>query len=276
MSLGNDGSIGETKIPRPNIITPSEGTKSAIEKFLMMYTCKKCEGRNAQMVAKVAYNYVSGMVISTCKHCKVKHLIADNQGKLDMPEYGKKIEDYLTAKGEVVQKVAIRGEDLEDNYLVDCDGVVSLVPKIAGQPSPDVNIIDLKPPKAPSRGFGSQFQRSGLRWQLTYTLTIALALMTKAEAANLVPVETKPLPTAHVYKLLKVEITIFVSHEYMWKIFFTGTKQSVLRIETQVGYGIKQLSKEEPRELNLRLTSKSGEPCSYENSDHPTAVSPAP
>jgi len=60
-------------------------------------------------------------------------LIADNQGKLDMPEYGKKIEDYLSSKGETVQKMSVRAEDLEDNFLIDCDGVLSLVPKAGGQ-----------------------------------------------------------------------------------------------------------------------------------------------
>jgi transcription elongation factor Elf1 len=104
-----------------------------MEKFLMMYTCKICQGRNAQMVSKVAYR--SGMVISTCKHCKSHHLIADNEGKLDMPEYGKKIEDYLKEKGERVQKLQVTPRDLEDNYLVDKDGVLTLVPKMSGQPA---------------------------------------------------------------------------------------------------------------------------------------------
>ena len=26
-----------------------------LEKFMMIYTCKKCNGRNVQMVAKIAY-----------------------------------------------------------------------------------------------------------------------------------------------------------------------------------------------------------------------------
>jgi hypothetical protein len=73
------------------------------------------------------------MVISTCKHCRVRHLIADNEGKLNMPEYGKKIEEFLSSKGENVQKITIKAEDLEDNYLVDSDGILSLVPKAAGQ-----------------------------------------------------------------------------------------------------------------------------------------------
>ena len=43
-------------IPKPNIITPSTGTTAhGIEKFLMMYTCKLCSGRNANMVGKYFY-----------------------------------------------------------------------------------------------------------------------------------------------------------------------------------------------------------------------------
>jgi hypothetical protein len=47
-----DGVEGLPKeIPRPNIITPATGKQnSELEKFLMMYTCKICNGRNAQMV----------------------------------------------------------------------------------------------------------------------------------------------------------------------------------------------------------------------------------
>jgi DNL zinc finger len=73
------------------------------------------------------------MVVSTCRHCKNKHLIADNEGKLDMPEYGKKIEEYLQSKGETIQRLSITAKDLEDNYLIDKDGILTLVPKVAGQ-----------------------------------------------------------------------------------------------------------------------------------------------
>ena len=82
-------------------------------------------------VSKVAYNH--GMVVSTCKHCKNKHLIADNEGKMDMAQYGKKIEEFLESKGEVIQRLSVSPKDLEDNYLIDKDGVITLVPKIGGQ-----------------------------------------------------------------------------------------------------------------------------------------------
>lgn len=137
-----------TSIPKPTIITPATGKQHPqLEKFLMMYTCKICTGRNAQMISKVAYNH--GMVVSTCRHCKSKHLIADNEGKLDMKEYGRKIEDYLEQKKERIQRITVTPQDLEDNYLVDTDGVISLVSKMGGQPSVDVTIIDMPVPGAP-------------------------------------------------------------------------------------------------------------------------------
>ena len=139
---------GGSKIPKPTIITPSRGSQyPQLEKFLMMYTCKICTGRNAQMISKVAYN--NGMVVSTCRHCKSKHLIADNEGKLDMQEYGRKIEDYLQQKNETVRRINITPKDLEDNYLVDTDGVISLVSKMGGQLPVDVSIIDMPVPGAP-------------------------------------------------------------------------------------------------------------------------------
>jgi transcription elongation factor Elf1 len=132
-----------SEIPKPNVITPGSGgsANNEIEKFLMMYTCKQCNGRNAQLISKVAYN--EGIVVSTCKTCKVNHLIADNLKKLDMAEYGNKIETYLESKGEVVTRMSITPEELENNYLVDRDGVLTLQPKIGGQVSSDSNVIDL-------------------------------------------------------------------------------------------------------------------------------------
>jgi len=125
-------SNGFGNIPKPDIITPLAGTNNTnIERFLMMYTCKKCNGRNAQLISKIAYK--EGIVVSTCKTCKVTHLIADNLKKLDMSEYGTKIDEYLESKGERVQRMSVSREDLENNYIIEKDGVVSLQPKIGGQ-----------------------------------------------------------------------------------------------------------------------------------------------
>jgi len=142
-------------IPKPNIITPAMGRPKNpnVERFLMMYTCKLCEGRNAQMVSKIAY--YKGMVVSTCKQCKNLHLIADNEKQLDYPEFhqfGQKVEDLLKAKGETVQRLSVSLDELEDNYLIDKDGELSVVPKAAGQPDTGVNVIDLVNIKIPSAG----------------------------------------------------------------------------------------------------------------------------
>ena len=132
-----------SEIPKPKVIKPNDpqNEKKSIEKFMMMYTCKICNQRNAQMVSKVAYT--KGMVISTCKGCKSKHFISDNEGKLDMGEYGKKIEDFLVQNGENVQRMALSRQELEDNYLVDDEAELKLQPKIGGQVSSDSTIIDL-------------------------------------------------------------------------------------------------------------------------------------
>jgi hypothetical protein len=79
-------------------------------------------------ISKVAY--YQGMVVSTCRHCKQYHLIADNERKLDMGgDYGKRVDEFLSSRGEAVQKLSVSLQELEDNYLVDKDGVLTMVPK---------------------------------------------------------------------------------------------------------------------------------------------------
>ena len=74
------------------------------------------------------------MVVSTCKSCKNYHLIADNERKLDMGgDYGKRVDEFLTSKGETVQKLSMSLQELKDNYLVEKDGVLSIVPKNSEQ-----------------------------------------------------------------------------------------------------------------------------------------------
>ena len=48
------------------------------EKFELQYTCKVCETRNSHRVSRMAYR--NGIVITVCKGCMSKHLIADNLG----------------------------------------------------------------------------------------------------------------------------------------------------------------------------------------------------
>lgn len=53
MASENQGSAKKgfgNQISQPKVVTPASGSKHNLEKFLMMYTCKLCSGRNAQMV----------------------------------------------------------------------------------------------------------------------------------------------------------------------------------------------------------------------------------
>jgi hypothetical protein len=75
------------------------------------------------------------MVISTCKGCATKHLIADNQYKLGMFEYGRRTEDYLRSQGETVRKMTLSQEEINDNYLIEIDGELKTVPKSKGKVS---------------------------------------------------------------------------------------------------------------------------------------------
>ncbi len=120
----------------------SEETRDAIQvtgsasnatgaKFLFMYTCKICKTRNANMISKLAYT--TGAVISTCIGCDSRHMLADNAHKFDMKQYGKRIDEYLTQKGEFVQKLNITAKDINEYHLVDSEGKIRLVPKTSGE-----------------------------------------------------------------------------------------------------------------------------------------------
>ena len=133
----NDNSDNST--PKPEILRPKDRLGGS-DKMLIVYTCKPCGTRNSQEISRIAYK--EGIVVSTCSNCKSSHLIADNTGKLDMAEYGKKIDTYLESKGETVQRLVLTPEQLDENYLVDKNGKVELHNKIGGQPQADSRIID--------------------------------------------------------------------------------------------------------------------------------------
>jgi hypothetical protein len=97
------------------------------------------------MISKVAYQH--GMVVSTCSKCKNKHLIADNQKKLDFPSFPERVDVLLEQQGEGVQRLSLTPNDLEKYYLVDEDGAIKLVPKDGGQVGVDATVVEY--PEAP-------------------------------------------------------------------------------------------------------------------------------
>jgi hypothetical protein len=62
-----------------------------------------------------------------------------------MKEYGSKIEDYLIAKGEKVQKLSITSDMLDDYSLIDIDGELQIISKSSPlQVDSNANIIEIK------------------------------------------------------------------------------------------------------------------------------------
>ena len=99
------------------------------ERFTLVYTCNRCETRNAISVSRVAWN--EGVVIGKCMGCDARHMLADNAGLTDQTNssrFSNVVNDAI-AKGETVRR-----ESLNDaEALADCgvellpDGNVSLV-----------------------------------------------------------------------------------------------------------------------------------------------------
>lgn len=88
------------------------------EKFELQYTCKVCETRNSHRVSRMAYR--NGVVITVCKGCMSKHLIADNLGWTKysggfVSDDINTIEDFFSSKGKAdeVNRVSPEVFDLE-------------------------------------------------------------------------------------------------------------------------------------------------------------------
>eukprot|EP00931_Biecheleriopsis_adriatica_P053131 TRINITY_DN31057_c0_g1_i1.p1 TRINITY_DN31057_c0_g1~~TRINITY_DN31057_c0_g1_i1.p1 ORF type:complete len:364 (-),score=87.05 TRINITY_DN31057_c0_g1_i1:121-1212(-) len=75
------------------------------ERFGLAYTCGKCGTRNTITVSRVAWN--QGVVVATCRGCSARHLLADNEARMDMlNDTGfTNIVQVLEDKGETVTKL---------------------------------------------------------------------------------------------------------------------------------------------------------------------------
>jgi hypothetical protein len=63
---------GKIEIPKPNIINVGMGKPKNpnVERMMMMYTCKLCEGRNAQMVS-FSHSRFSRCSPTSFSHCSL-------------------------------------------------------------------------------------------------------------------------------------------------------------------------------------------------------------
>ncbi|CAM9846960.1 unnamed protein product [Ectocarpus sp. 4 AP-2014] len=71
---------------------------------------------------------MQGIVVLWCQHCNQKHLIADNLGKLDFPEFGRNLEEFMAKKGTPVKRV-----------VMDRDGLSHVQVAVPGKDYPEVN-----------------------------------------------------------------------------------------------------------------------------------------
>ena len=72
-----------------------------------MYTCNRCETRNAISVSRVAWN--EGVVIGKCMGCDARHMLADNAGLTDQTNssrFSNVVNDAI-AKGETVRRESL-------------------------------------------------------------------------------------------------------------------------------------------------------------------------
>ncbi|CAN0242567.1 unnamed protein product [Ectocarpus fasciculatus] len=71
---------------------------------------------------------MQGIVVLWCQHCNQKHLIADNLGKLDFPEFGRNLEEFMAKKGTPVRRV-----------VMGRDGLSHVQVEVPGKDYPEVN-----------------------------------------------------------------------------------------------------------------------------------------
>ncbi|CAJ1969380.1 unnamed protein product [Cylindrotheca closterium] len=95
-SLHQGGSSTVQAEPQGNSHEPLNDVAFVSPKFQLQYTCKVCNTRNHHLVSRIAYT--EGVVITTCKGCKSKHMIADNLGSGCL-DGDANIEAYFKARG---------------------------------------------------------------------------------------------------------------------------------------------------------------------------------
>ncbi|CAM9655236.1 unnamed protein product [Pylaiella littoralis] len=79
-------------------------------KITLSFTCNMCDGHSSYQINRVSF--MQGIVVLWCKTCKQKHLIADNVGKLDFPEFGRNLEEFMSKEGNPVKRVVMSREGL--------------------------------------------------------------------------------------------------------------------------------------------------------------------
>ena len=80
--------------------------------FAQVYTCTRCDTRNAISVSRLAWN--EGVVIGKCMGCPARHMLADNTGLCDetnSTQFSNAIQDALSRGEDVARRVGIKPGD---------------------------------------------------------------------------------------------------------------------------------------------------------------------
>lgn len=134
------------RLPTISVERDNAGAAFVSPKFELQYTCKVCNTRNCHLVSRIGKckyflcrifhspsliafanftAYREGVVITVCKGCESKHMIADNLGSGCL-DGDANIEDYFKARGmeDIVNRVSQEVFELEkilnfDNLIGD-------------------------------------------------------------------------------------------------------------------------------------------------------------
>mmetsp|Transcript_7986 Transcript_7986/g.17792 ORF Transcript_7986/g.17792 Transcript_7986/m.17792 type:complete len:369 (+) Transcript_7986:117-1223(+) len=102
--LGGESEVGDAV--EGSAASSSASLQLEVEdRFGLVYTCGRCDTRNAVSVSRVAWN--EGVVVATCRGCGARHLLADKGGLLDLTNETafRNVVEFVEAQGNTVKKL---------------------------------------------------------------------------------------------------------------------------------------------------------------------------
>mmetsp|Transcript_7747 Transcript_7747/g.17193 ORF Transcript_7747/g.17193 Transcript_7747/m.17193 type:complete len:348 (+) Transcript_7747:56-1099(+) len=111
------------------------------DRFDMLYTCGRCDARNAISVSRIAWT--QGVIVATCQGCKAKHLLADSGGLLDLTNETafRNVVEFVEASGSTVKRLD-KGDTAAMealNLTIDEQGRVRLLEEASTQGEGDID-----------------------------------------------------------------------------------------------------------------------------------------